>query len=390
MTDLNCDIAIVGAGFAGMYLLHRCRKLGLTAQVWEAGEGVGGTWYWNRYPGARCDIPSMQYSFKFDEELQQDWNWTERYAAQPEILSYAEHIAERFGLLDGITFNRRVVSAVYDEPGLWTLKAEDGETLTARFCVMATGCLSTPNWPKVDGFDDFNGEVLHTALWPHEGVSFAGKRVAVIGTGSSGIQSIPLIAREAAQVTVFQRTPNYSIPAWNRPLGADEVADTKANYSEIRKRAMASPNAIFGDINMGALADDSEEERQARLEIRWQEGGLMFMGAYGDLMKDQNANDYVANFVKGKIRGIVKDAETAEKLCPPNIIGGKRLCVDTEYYATFNRENVELIDIRSHPIDHIEAGGIVADGRRFEADTIVIATGFDAITGSLLGMDIRG
>ncbi|MEP1261301.1 MAG: NAD(P)/FAD-dependent oxidoreductase [Rhizobiaceae bacterium] len=393
MTTANeiVDVVIVGAGFSGLYLLHRCRQLGLSARVWEAGAGVGGTWYWNRYPGARCDIESMQYSFEFDDGLQQEWNWSERYAPQPEILSYAEHVAERFELLSDIDFERPVTSACFDEKvNTWTLTCATGEVLTARYCIMATGCLSKPNWPKIEGYDAFKGTILHTALWPHESVELRGKRVAVIGTGSSGIQSIPRIAEVAEHMTVFQRTPNYSIPAQNRPLEPDEVADIKANYAQLRARAKTRSVGIEGRYNSGSVFEVSEAERQAEFERRWAEGGLTFTASFGDLMLSKEANDTLVAFVHGKIREIVEDPVIAAKLCPGNIIGGKRVCVDTDYYATYNRDNVELIDIRESPITAIVENGVQVGDTRHVADYIVVATGFDAMTGALNAIDIRG
>lgn len=391
MIKQQYDVAIVGAGFAGLYLLYRCRQLGLSARIWEAGAGVGGTWYWNRYPGARCDIESMQYSYQFDGDLQQEWNWSERYSPQPEILRYAEHVAERFDLLDGIDFDHRVATAHYDEAAAtWTLATASGATLSARFCVMATGCLSSPNWPSIDGYDEFHGDIHHTALWPHDGVDFRGKRVAVIGTGSSAIQSIPQIAADADFVTVFQRTPNYSVPAHNRPMDPDYATKVKANYADVRARAKQTFNGIDGRFNTDSAMEASEEERLTEYERRWQEGGLLFLGAYSDLMFDKAANDTLVEFVHGKIRSIVNDPEVAELLCPDNIIGGKRLCVDTNYYATYNRDNVHLIDIRKQPISAINNTGLCAGDTQYDVDIIVIATGFDAMTGALTNIDIRG
>lgn len=385
------DVAIVGAGFSGMYLLHRCRQLGLTARIWEAGGGVGGTWYWNRYPGARCDVESMQYCYQFDETLQQEWEWSERYSAQPEILRYAQHVANRFELLDGIDFNRRVETAQFDESAnQWLLSTAEGDSLSARYCVMATGCLSAPNWPPITGFDRFSGGVYHTALWPHEGVDFSGKRVAVIGTGSSGIQSIPHIASEADFVTVFQRTPNYAVPAHNGPVDADRVARVKANYKELRANAREKHNGIDGTYNTESAMAVCEQERRAEYERRWQNGGLTFLGAYGDFLTNKEANDSVVEFVHGKIKSIVKDQQVAELLCPNNIIGGKRMCVDTNYYDTYNRDNIELIDIRTKPITEINDSGIVINDKQYDVDAIVIATGFDAMTGCLTRIDIRG
>ena len=391
MGEREYDVVIVGAGFAGMYLLHRLRGLGLRARVIEAGGDVGGTWYWNRYPGARCDIESMQYSYQFDDALQQEWRWSQRYAPQPEILQYAGHVADRYDLRRDIQFNTRVKSARYDQASsLWTLKAEDETTVVARFCVMATGCLSVPNWPQIEGLESFAGPTFHTALWPHEPIDFTGKRVAVIGTGSSAIQSIPLIAEQAAQLFVFQRTPNYAIPAHNAPLDPRYVKDFKANYARIRAEAKQTPPGIYGRFRQGKAMEVTPSERLAEYERRWADGGLAFMGSYGDLMFSQESNDTVADFVRAKIREIVEDPELAQTLCPDNIIGGKRLCVDTNYFATFNRDNVALIDVREQPIEAIFATGVRAHGRDFEVDALVIATGFDAMTGALTSIDIHG
>ena len=391
MSEREYDVAIVGAGFAGMYLLHRLRGVGLAARVIEAGSDVGGTWYWNRYPGARCDIESMQYSYQFDDALQQEWEWSERHATQPEILSYAGHVADRYALRRDIQFNTRVSSARYDDAAAhWTLEAEDGGKTIARFCVMATGCLSVPNWPRIKGLESFAGPTYHTALWPHETVDFTGQRVAVIGTGSSAIQSIPVIAREAAELLVFQRTANYSIPAHNAPLDPERVREIKDNYAEFRAQAKQTPPGIAARFNPGSVLEAAPEEREAEYERRWREGGLIFMGAFGDLMATREGNDTAANFVRDKIRAIVTDPKVAETLCPKNIIGGKRLCVDTDYYATFNRDNVTLIDVKERPIEEITANAVRTHGRDYEVDALVIATGFDAMTGALTNIDIRG
>jgi cation diffusion facilitator CzcD-associated flavoprotein CzcO len=385
------DVVIVGAGFAGMYMLHRLRNLDLSAQVLEAGSGVGGTWYWNRYPGARCDIESMQYSYQFDDDLQQEWEWSERYSPQAELLAYAEHVADRFGLYRDIRFNTRVKAARYDESlSRWTLQAEDGSEIIARHCVMATGCLSVPNWPKIEGLQNFAGPIHHTALWPHHGVSFTGKRVAVIGTGSSAIQSIPLIAQEAEHLYVFQRTPNYSIPAHNAPLHPERVKTIKSEYPAMRARAKTTHPGIDGSFNKGSASEATPEERRAEYQRRWREGGLTFMGAYGDLILHKEANDTAADFVRERIREIVESPQTADALCPKNIIGGKRLCVDSNYYATYNRDNVSLIDVAERPIEEITQTAVRADGREFTIDMLVVATGFDAMTGALMNVDIRG
>ncbi len=383
----------MGAGFAGMYMLHRCRRLGLTAQVFEAGGGVGGTWYWNRYPGARCDIESMEYSYGFDEELQQEWEWSERYAPQAEILRYAEHVAERFDLLRDITFDTRVTSASFDEATeTWRVVTDQGHDLTAQFLVMATGCLSAANLPEIPGRDDFSGPTYHTGLWPHEGVDFTGQRVGIIGTGSSALQSIPIIAEQAAHLTVFQRTATYSVPAWNGPLDPDEVAKVKANYAEFREANKQMPSA-FGawlDRPEQATMAVSPEERAERFESRWQHGGLPFLAAFTDILLDPDANEAAAEFVRARIRRIVTDPEVAERLVPDQVIGCKRLCVDTGYYETFNRDNVTLVDLRETPIERVTPAGVQTTAGEHELDSLIFATGFDAMTGALLRVDIRG
>jgi cation diffusion facilitator CzcD-associated flavoprotein CzcO len=391
MADRDFDVVVVGAGFAGMYLLHRLRGMGFSTKVFEMGSDVGGTWYWNRYPGARCDIESMQYSYQFDSDLQQDWEWTERYAPQPEILKYAQHVAERFDLRRDIQFDTRVTAAHFDDSSSdWDIATGDGKTTRCRFLVLALGCLSSFNMPKIDGIDDFQGNSYHTGQWPHEGVDFTGQRVAVIGTGSSAIQSIPIIAQQADDLTVFQRTPNYSIPAHNRPQDEEYVRHMKANYPEIRAEAKSIPTGVLWDYGNRKAVETPEEEIRQELEERWQRGGLAFLGGFTDTMFDERANAYAADFVKDKIREIVKDPETAELLSPKNIIGGKRLCVDTDYYATYNLPHVHLVDVSEQPVERIVANGVQQAGRVYEVDSIVYATGFDAMTGSYLRIDIRG
>ena len=385
------DAVIVGAGFAGMYMLHRLRGMGFSVRVFEAGSGVGGTWYWNRYPGARCDVESMQYSYQFSEELQQEWVWSERYAPQPEILRYANHVADRFDLRREIQFDTRVHLAIFDEAeNRWVLEVGDGERVTATHCIMATGCLSSANMPKVVGIDSFQGETYHTGHWPHGGVDFSSKRVGVIGTGSSAIQSIPIIARQAAHLYVFQRTPNYTIPAHNGPLDPAYQEAVKADYAGLRARAKQTVPGIDFNFNMESALAASEDDRQREFEKRWAYGGLPFIGAFGDLLYNQAANDLAAEFVRGKIREIVHNPEVAELLSPSNVIGCKRLCVDTGYWETYNRPNVTLIDVSGEPIEAITPAGIWAKAQEYAVDAIVFATGFDAMTGALLKIDIRG
>jgi cyclohexanone monooxygenase len=391
MAAQDLDAVIVGAGFAGLYMLHRLRRLGFKARVLEAGSGVGGTWYWNRYPGARCDVESVQYSYQFDDALQQDWNWTERYAAQPELLVYANHVADRFDLRGDIEFNTRVKTAAFDEAqGRWVVETEAGKRISATYCIMATGCLSSPNLPQFEGLESFAGDRYHTGYWPKEGVDFTGKRVAIIGTGSSAVQSIPIIAAQARHLTVFQRTPNYAVPAHNRSLEAAYIAKVKAEYPAMRARAKETMTGIDFDYSDEAALETAPEARTREYERRWRHGGLWFLGAYKDLMVDGAANDTAAEFVRAKIRGRVRDAKVAELLSPKNTIGCKRLCVDIGYYETFNRENVTLIDVSERPVEAITSGGVRAHGREHKVDAIVFATGFDAMTGALLKIDIRG
>src|SRR5947208_1984137 len=350
------DAVIVGAGFAGMYMLHRLRGMGFSVRVFEAGSGVGGTWYWNRYPGARCDVESMQYSYSFSDELQQEWDWSERYAPQPEILKYANHVADRFNLRRDIQFDTRVERAEFDEhASTWAVTTSDGNTVTTKFVVLATGCLSNARMPDIKGIDRFKGNVYHTGHWPHEPVDFTGQRVAVIGTGSSGIQSVPVIAEQASQLTVFQRTPNFSIPARNAALTAEEREGFRAEYPEIRRFAREEArNGIYTEMPDRGALDDGDNERRSKYEARWAHGGLTFMSVYNNLALDKAANDTAADFVREKIAQIVKDPQTAKLLQPNNHpIGSKRICVDTDYFATFNRANVTLVDIRSNPIEQI-------------------------------------
>ncbi|WP_135466959.1 flavin-containing monooxygenase [Crenalkalicoccus roseus] len=386
------DAVIVGAGFAGLYMLHRLRGLGLSARILEAADGVGGTWYWNRYPGARCDVESMQYSFSFDEALQQEWKWSERFAAQPEILAYANHVADRYDLRRDIRFNTRVAAAHYDEAaGRWLVRTERGEAISARFCIMATGCLSAARVPDIPGLETFRGTWYHTGFWPHEGVDFTGRRVAVIGTGSSAIQAIPVIAEQAAELLVFQRTPNFSIPSRNAPMDAEYERWWKSDYAAHRQKARQMRTGILYNIDQRSAMEVTEEERQRVYEERWAAGGTAFMGAFVDLLTNQASNDTAAEFVRARIRATVKDPATAEILSPRNHpIGTKRICVDSHYYETFNRDNVRLIDVSRAPIEAITETGLRTREAAYEVDSIVFATGFDAMTGTLLKIDIRG
>ncbi|HLN17375.1 MAG TPA: NAD(P)/FAD-dependent oxidoreductase [Acidimicrobiales bacterium] len=392
---LELDAVVVGAGFAGLYMLHYLRdRLGLSVRAFEAGDGVGGTWYWNRYPGARCDSESFYYCYSFSGELEQEWTWSSKYPEQPEILRYLEHVAERFDLLKDIQLSTRVTSAEFDETtGRWEIRTERGDVVSARFFISAVGCLSAANVPSIPGLADFRGAWYHTGAWPHEGVDFTGKRVALIGTGSTGIQATPVIAAQADHLWVFQRTPNYSVPARNFSMTDEQTRQIKQDYPRIRRRARKSFGGFpYPATGQSALAV-SDEERLATYEQLWaEEGGFKFIyGSYGDLLIDQAANDTAAEFIRDKIRQTVKDPVVAEKLCPKDYpYGTKRPPIDTDYYETFNRDNVSLVDLRETPIEAITPTGIRTSDAEYELDVIVFATGFDAMTGSLNKIDIRG
>ena len=387
------DAVVVGAGFAGLYMLHRLRQLGLSVRGFERGSDVGGTWYWNRYPGARCDVESMQYSFSFAQDLQQEWRWGERFASQAEILAYAQHVAERFELRRDIQFGCSVSAAHYDETtALWEIGTDKGERLRARFCIMATGCLSAARVPDITGLDSFSGTTYHTGQWPHAGVDFTDQRVGVIGTGSSGIQCIPVIAQQAAHLSVFQRTPNFSIPAGNAPMDDAYERSWKDNYPALRRKAREdTASGTIYEKSTRKGHESSPDERQQEYERRWQRGGGNFMHAFNDLLLDQRSNDTAADFVRAKIRSIVRDPAVADRLSPTDHpIGTKRICIDTDYYPTYNRDNVTLVDLRKTPIERITATGLQTRDTHYELDSIVFATGYDAMTGALLGMDITG
>jgi cyclohexanone monooxygenase len=393
MAEDTVDAVVVGAGLAGLYMLYRLRQLGVTTRVFEAGGDVGGTWYWNRYPGARCDVESLLYSYSFSAELEQEWDWTERYATQPEILRYVNHVADRFDLRKDVTFSTRVTAMAYDEnDSRWTVTTDGGEVVRPRFCIMATGCLSAPKFPEVPGRDTFEGDWYHTARWPHEGVDFSGRRVAVVGTGSSGIQSIPLIAEQADDLTVFQRTPNFSYPARNAPLTDGVLQDTKARYPAIREAARQSNAGIPVVLPEQSALEVDDVTRRAAYEKRWGWGNLVSMSTtFNDLGINKAANDTVAEFVRSKIREIIDDPDVAALLCPTDHpLGTKRPCLDTNYYATYNRPDVHLVDLRATPMVEITPKGIRTTEREYEFDTIVYATGFDAMTGALTNIDIRG
>jgi cyclohexanone monooxygenase len=388
----SVEVAIVGAGFAGLYMLHKMRQEGFAAKVFEAAPNVGGTWYWNRYPGARCDVESMQYSYSFDEDLQQEWCWTERFATQPEILKYINHVADRFDLRKDIQFNTRITSARFDEAARrWHIADTDGRNYDAQYLVLGTGCLSTAKIPNIPGLSEFRGAVYHTGNWPHEPVDFTGKRVAVLGTGSSGIQAIPEIARQAEHLYVLQRTPNFSVPARNAPLSDEQVAAWKADYPALRRRAREETRSgTLYDTPLGVASDFNESARRAEFEKRWAKGGANFMLSFTDLITDEESNRSAADFVRGKIKAIVKDPIVAETLIPRDYpIFAKRICVDTDYFATYNLANVDLVDLKKTPLEGITPRGFRTSDREIEADAIVFATGFDAITGALTSMDIH-
>lgn len=397
MTDATTapalDLLIVGAGFAGLHMLFVARQRGFSARVLDAAPSVGGTWYHNRYPGARVDIPSLEYSYAFSEELQQEWRWSERYAAQPELLAYANHVADRFGLRSDIQLETRVERAAFDEArGLWQITTGRGEHFVARFLVMASGALSTPHVPAIPGFERYRGRLLHTGSWPSEALDFAGQRVAVFGTSSSAVQAVPLIAEQARALTVFQRTPCYAIPAHNGPLDRAYEQRVKADYAGFRAQNRRTPGGYGGDLPMNpqsALAV-SPAQREAIFEQRWQVGGFAFMGAFNDLIVNAESNGYAAEFVRGKIRATVHDPETARRLSPTHPIGCKRLCIDSGYYQAFNRPQVELVDVRQEPVECITERGVRTSRRELPFDALVLATGFDALTGALTRIDLRG
>jgi cyclohexanone monooxygenase len=395
------DVIVVGAGFAGLAALHKFRdELGYATAVFEAAAGAGGVWWWNRYPGARCDVESLQYCYEFSDALLQEWNWTERFATQPEILSYVEHVVERFDMAKDIRFSTRVTSAVFDEKtARWTIETDKGERCQARYVVMASGPLSTPNIPPFPGREDFKGEVYHTGQWPHHPGEFKGKRVAVIGTGSSGVQVAPEIAKEAEHLYVMQRTPGHSIPARNRMHYPGEQEQVKARYKELRKAWNATPGAtawrslptdevvVTGDKSVFSV---DEQERRETFERAWKQGGNALHRSFNDILVDTKASSLVNEFLHAKIDEIVKDKAVAELVKPRQYYGTKRIILDTGYYEMFNRPNVTLVDVKSDPIEKLTATGIKTRNASYDVDMIVFATGYDALTGSLTRMDIRG
>ena len=387
------DVVIAGAGFAGLYALHRMRKLGLSAVVLEAAEGIGGTWYWNAYPGARCDVESFEYSYSFDDDLQQSWRWSERYAKQPEILRYLQHVAERLDLLRDIRLHTRVASARWRDDGTWLIETNAG-TFVARYLVMATGCLSVPNKPDIPGIDCFEGTLLHSGRWPQEDIDIAGRRVGVVGTGSSGVQIIGNIASRVGELHVFQRTPHWVAPAGNRPIDDDEDRRVKESYRALREKLAGSLLGMGVESGGGSALDASEAERKRRYGERWRIGGPAFLLSFDDLLFNPAANATACEFLADRIRETVEDRDTAEALIPDAArypVGARRLVLSDKYYDCFNLPNVRLVDTRRDPIREITTTGItLKSGAQTPLDVIVLATGFDALTGALLKIDIRG
>jgi cyclohexanone monooxygenase len=392
-SEVDYDVIIVGAGFAGLYALYKLRKEGYSARVYEAGTGVGGVWYWNRYPGARVDVENLEYSYTFSAELERDWQWSERYSSQPELEAYANHVADRFDLRRDIQFETRVTAMRFDEKShRWHAGTNRGDEVTSRYCVMATGCLSIPKTIDLPGIDNFKGAIYRTSLWPKEGVEFSGKRVGEIGTGSSGVQSIPVIAAQAAHLTVFQRTAAFSMPSQN---GAPDPARVKAWFdnrdSYHRQQRQSAFGLVMTEMSTISAHAVSAEERRRLYEERWAQGGLGIISTFYDLLIDQRANDTAAEFVREKIRALIATPEMARKLTPyGHPIFTKRPCVDSGYFETFNRDNVTLVDLREEPLETVTATGIRAGGKEYDFDILVLAIGFDAMTGALCNIDIRG
>jgi len=392
-SDGVLDALIIGAGFSGLYQLHLLRdRLGLNAHVVEAGGGIGGTWYWNRYPGARCDSESHSYCYTFSKSLKDNWKFSERYPGPAEIRRYLNYVADELDLKKDIQFDTRVVSAQFDEDAtLWRINTEEGETFSTRFLITAVGCLSSANIPNIPGLDSFTGDWHHTGQWPHDGVDFSNKRVGQIGTGSTGIQAAPVIAETAGHFTVFQRTANFSVPAHNGPLTEEFQRYVKESHAEIVDLVRSSPNGHPWKISERKADETDPDERLRLYEEAWKIGGLRFRATFQDLLVSKDANDTAADFIKGKIRDIVKDPETAAKLT--NIdhpYATKRPPIDTHYFETFNQDHVDLVDIRANPIVEITPTGIRTEEKEYPLDIIVFATGFDAMTGTLLRLNITG
>ena len=386
------DVIVIGAGFAGLYAVHRAHTAGLTVLGIEAADDVGGTWYWNRYPGARCDVESVDYSYSFDENLQQTWTWTERFAGQPEILAYLEHVATRFDLRRHYAFATSATGAVFDAPsGAWEVRTSTGERHRATFLLCATGCLSAINRPELPGIDDFAGEVYYTAAWPEEAPDFTGKHVGLVGTGSSGIQVAPRLAAAAASLTVYQRSPNYTVPMPNRPWSDEDAQRIKAEYVERRRRSAYAPAGTPHTSQVKPLADTSPEEREEALRQRWSQGGVLFSKTFPDQLTDMAANDVAREFAEARIRELVADPTVAHDLIPvDHPIGTKRICTDTGYYQTFNDDHVTLVNLRREPITAVTADAVHTATASHPCDALVFATGFDAMTGALRRIDPVG
>ena len=389
----NVDVIIIGAGFAGLYAKYRFRELGLAAFGFEAAPDIGGTWYWNRYPGARCDVESLDYCYSFSLDVLNEWKWSERFATQPEILQYINFVADKYDLRRDYAFDTRVIAAYFDEVETqWVVRTDHGHEVRCRYLLSAVGGLSLPKAPAIDGLDDFEGRWVQTGFWPREPVEVKGKRVAVIGTGSSGIQCIPLLAEDAAQLTVFQRTPNFSVPAHNSEIDPAYEAEVRADYVAHHKRNRSTKGGVPQRINTGVSAMSvSDEERRAKFEQAWGFGTFALQSVFNDISSNPDSNAKAAAFVHEKIKGIVNDPEVAEKLLPKTFpFGTKRLCLDTGYYAAFNRSNVALVDIRETPIERITKTGIKTTDAEYHFDLIVFATGFDAVTGPLFALNLTG
>jgi cation diffusion facilitator CzcD-associated flavoprotein CzcO len=389
--ETNFDAVVIGAGFSGMYMLYRLREAGLSTRVYEAADGVGGTWYWNRYPGARCDSESIYYNYTFSEELYREWTWSSRYPEQPEILKYLNFVADKFELRPDIQFKTRVNAAQYEEENkIWQITLNDGSTVTAKYFITGVGCLSASNLPKFNGLENFKGEYYHTGHWPHTKVDFTGKTVGIIGTGSSGVQAIPAIAKEAAHLTVFQRTPQYSAPARNHPYDPEYIRQAKENFQEIKRQMRESTGGAPGDIPTKSALEVTPEERLEKYEEAWRIGGQGIFTSYYDITVNEEANKTASEFIRTKIREIVKKPDVADKLMPSYYYGTKRPIIDTDYYETYNRDNVSLVDVKKNPIVEITEKGLRTTEGEYEVDVLVFATGFDGMTGPLLKMDIRG
>ncbi|NKY33124.1 NAD(P)/FAD-dependent oxidoreductase [Nocardia speluncae] len=388
------DAVVVGAGLAGLHMLHKLRELGLSVQVYEAGGGLGGTWYWNRYPGARVDVKSMYYNYSFDPELEQEWEWTEKLPPQPELLRYINHVADRFDLRKDVQLRTRVTSAVYDDAAArWRITTDRGDAVSARFAIMATGCLSAPKMVEIPGIETFRGRSFHTGNWPEQDVDFTGRRVAVIGTGSSGVQVIPLVAEAAAALTVFQRTANYVLPAGNHAIDPEFQRDIKSRYREVRKANRESSFGIARPVATTGALEVSEDERNAFYRSVWEDKDselVSMLTGYTDTLTDEVANETAAQFIRDRIAEIVSDPAVARLLQPSGLFGVKRPVLGTNYYETYNRDDVRLVDAAATPLTAVTASGLETTHESFEFDDIIYATGYDAMTGALAAIDIRG